>query len=56
MIQCRKCKGYGNIQSECVNNRKKMSKAMTSTWSDEESDESQEEDNMVSNQVAFSGT
>ena len=29
---------------------------MKSTWSDEESDESQKDDNMVSNQVAFSST
>ena len=29
---------------------------MKSTWSDEESDGSQEEDNLVSNQVAFSST
>ena len=29
---------------------------MKSTYSDEESDGSQEDDNMVSNQVAFSGT
>ena len=29
---------------------------MTSTWSDEESDRSQEEDNKVSNQVDFFGT
>ena len=29
---------------------------MTSTWSDEESDRSPEEDNMVSNQVAFTSS
>ena len=29
---------------------------MTSTWSDEESDESQEDDNMVRNQVAFANS
>ena len=55
-IQCRKCEGYGHIQSECANIRKKTSKAMTSTWNDEKSYVSQEKDNMVSNQVAFSGS
>ena len=55
-IQCRERECYGHIQSECVNTRKKKSKAMMSTWSDEELDGSQEEDNMVSNQVAFSSS
>ena len=55
MIQCRECEGYGYIQFECANTRKKKSKAKTSTWSDEESNGSQEEDNMVSNQVTFFG-
>ena len=53
-IQCRECEGYGHIQSECANTRKKKSMAETSTWSDEESNRSQEEDDMVSNLVAFS--
>ena len=30
-IQCRKCEGYGHIQSECANTCKKKSKAKTST-------------------------
>ena len=54
-IQCRECEGYEHIQSECANTRKKKSKAMTLTYSDEESDGSQEEENIVSNQVAFFG-
>ena len=37
MIQFRECEGYGHIQYECANARKKKSKAMMSTWSDEES-------------------
>ena len=55
MIQCRECEGYGHIQSECANTRKKKFKVKTSTWSDEQSDGSQEEYNMVSNQVVFPG-
>ena len=54
-IQCRKCEGFKHIQSECANTQKKKSKALKSTWNDEESDGNQEEDNLVSNQVAFSG-
>ena len=54
-IQCKECKRYGHIQSECANTRKNKSKAKKSTWSDEESDGSQEVDDMVSNLVAFSG-
>ena len=56
MIQCRECESYGHIQSECANTHKKKSKAIKSTWSDEESNGSQEDDNIVSNQVAFSHT
>ena len=55
-IQCMKCEGFGHVQSECVNTQKKKNKALKSTWSDEESNGSQEVDNLVSNQVAFSGT
>ena len=55
-IQCKECEGLGHLQSECAKTRKKKNKALKSTWSDEESDGSQEEDNLVSNQVAFSST
>ena len=56
MIQYRECEGFGYIQSECANTREKKNKALKSTWSDEESEGIQEEDDLVSNQVAFSGT
>ena len=56
IIQCRECEDYRHIQSQCADTRKKKSKALKSTWSDDESDGSQEDDSMVSNQVAFSGT
>ena len=55
-IQYRECEGYEHIQFERENTQKKKSKALKSTWSDKESDGSQEDDNMVSNQVAFSST
>ena len=54
-IQCRECEGFGHIQSECLHTRKKKYKALKLTWSDEESDGSQEDDHLISNQVAFSG-
>ena len=37
-IQCKECEGFGHIQSECANTRKKKNKALKSTWSDEEFD------------------
>ncbi|PON99959.1 hypothetical protein TorRG33x02_043770, partial [Trema orientale] len=53
-IQCRECEGYGHVQAECANTLKKKAKAMTSIWSDEEFEGSQEEDdNHVSNHIAF---
>ena len=55
-VQCRDCKGYSHIQSECENTRKKKSKAMTSVWSDEDSDGSQEEDDNNVRQIAFIGS
>ena len=55
-IQCRECECFGHIQSECANTRKKKNKALKSTWSDEEFEGSQEEDELVSNQVGFSGS
>ena len=51
-----KCEGFGHIKSECANTQKKKNKALKSTWSDEESEGSQEEDELVSNQVVFSGS
>ena len=56
IVQCRNREGFEHIQSECVNTRKKKNKALKSTWSDEEFEGSQEEDDLVSNQVTFFGT
>ena len=53
-IQCRECEGFSHIQFECANTRKKKNEALKSTWSDEESKGSQEDDELVSNQVTFS--
>ena len=53
-IQCRDCEGIDHTQSECANTRKKKNKALKSTWSDEESEGSQEDVELVSNQVMFS--
>ena len=55
-IQCRECEGFGHIQSECVNTLKKKGKSLKTTWSDNESDDSKEDDNNVSNYVVFHGT
>ena len=55
-IQCRECDCFRHIQSEYTNTRKKKNKALKLTWNDEEFDGSQEEDNLVSQQIAFSGT
>ena len=53
-IQYRECEGYGHVQAECANTLKKKAKAMSSIWSDEESESSREEDdNHVSNHIAF---
>ena len=53
-IQCRECEGFRHIQFECANTQKKKNKALKSTWSDKESKGSQEEDELICNQVAFS--
>ena len=45
-IQCRECEGFGHIQSECANTLKKK-KVMTATWSDQDSEQSDEEENSV---------
>ena len=53
-IQCQKCYGYGHIKFECANTLKKKKKSHNATWSDEESEGSQEyDDDHVSNLVAF---
>ena len=52
-IQCHECDGFGHIQSECANTLKKNTKSFNTTWSDEDSDASKEEENHVSQQVAL---
>ena len=46
-ILCRECEGFGHIQSECANTLKKKGKSLKITWSDNESDDSEEDDNNV---------
>ena len=53
-IQYMECEGFGHIQYENLNTRKNKNKALKSTWSDEEFEGSQEEDDLESNQVVFS--
>ena len=55
-IQCRECEGFGHIQSECANTLKKKGKSLKTTWSDNESDDSEEDDNNISNYVVFHAT
>ena len=45
-IQCRECEGFGHIQSECANTLKKK-KVMIATWSDQDFEQSDEEENSV---------
>ena len=52
-IQCRECERFGHIQSECTNTLKKKGKSLKTTWSDEDSDGSEEEDDHVSNYIVF---
>ena len=52
-IQCQGCDGYEHIQDECANTLKKKKKSFNTTWSDEELEDSQEDDDHVSNYVAF---
>ncbi|XP_062099439.1 uncharacterized protein LOC133805313 isoform X2 [Humulus lupulus] len=44
-IQCRECECFGHIQSECANTIKKNKKVLAATWSDNESESSDEEEN-----------
>ncbi|XP_062118771.1 uncharacterized protein LOC133832443 [Humulus lupulus] len=41
-IQCRECDGYGHIQSKCANTLKKNKKGFNVTWSDDDSESSDE--------------
>ena len=45
-VQCRECEGFGHIQSECANTLKKNKKVMTASWSDKDSESSDEDDNV----------
>ena len=53
-IQCRECEGYGHIQSECANTLKKNKKGMIVAWSDEDSENSEEERENVAFTTNFS--
>ena len=55
-IQCKECEGFGHIQSECANTLKKKKKSLKTTWNDNESDDSEKDDNIVSNYVVFHAT
>ena len=46
-IQCRECEGFGHIQSECANTLKKNKKCMIATWSDNDSESSEDEEGNV---------
>ena len=48
--------GFGHIQSECANTLKKKGKSLKTTWSDEDSDGSEEEDDYMNNYIAFQVT
>lgn len=53
-IQCHGCEGFGHIQAECANTFKKKGKSFNTTWSDDDSEGSQEgEDKHVSNYTLF---
>ncbi|XP_060960691.1 uncharacterized protein LOC133031250 [Cannabis sativa] len=41
-IQCRKCEGFGHIQSECANTLKMNKKSSNVTWSDDETDSNED--------------
>ena len=38
-IQCRKCEGFGHIQSECAKTLKKKGKSLKTTWGDSDFDD-----------------
>ncbi|CAM8960832.1 unnamed protein product [Rhodiola kirilowii] len=53
-IQCRECEGFGHIQAECANTlKKKNSKSLNVSWSDDETEESTKEEE-TSNFIALS--
>ncbi|CAM8880240.1 unnamed protein product [Rhodiola kirilowii] len=52
-IQCMECRGFGHIQAECANTlKKKNSKSLNVSWSDDETEESTKEEE-TSNFVAL---
>ena len=55
-IQCRECEGFRHIQSECANILKKKAKSFKTTWSVEESEGSEKEDDHMRNYIAFQVT
>ena len=49
-IQCRECNGFGHIQTECHNFLKKNNNI---SWSDNDFDGKRDENDYVSNHMAF---
>ena len=49
-IQCSECEGFGYLQEECANKLKKKNKTFNATWSDGDSDYSNDDE---SNFVCF---
>lgn len=53
-IQCHECDGFGHVEAECANTLRRKKQVMTTTWSDVESEISQEENEKhVSNHSAL---
>ena len=55
-IQCRECEGFSHIQSECANTLKKKGKALKTTWSDDDSENSDDSDENINSYVVFQAT
>ena len=51
--QCHECDSFGHIKSECANTLKKNNKFFNTTWSDGDSDGSNEEEYHVSHHIAL---
>ena len=51
-IQCRECEGYNHVQAECDNTCKKK-KSYTVTWSDEETEDQNEGEEVFTDSVAL---
>ena len=51
-IRCRECGGIGHIQTQCANTLMKK-KAMQSTWSENDSNESIDEEDLVGGLIVY---